>query len=78
MSVWWGRCREGVVYSVPKEVEWYSVWWGTYTEFVYSVPKEGVWCSVWWGTYREGVVYSVPKEVEWYKCVVGNVYGVRV
>ena len=34
--------------------------------------------SVWWGRCREGVVYSVPKEVEWYKCVVGNVYGVRV
>ena len=38
-----------VVYGVPKEVEWYSVWCGRYREVVYSVPKEVEWyeCVVW-------------------------------
>ena len=53
MSVWWGRCREGVVYSVPKEVEWYECVVGRYMEVMYGVPKEVEWyeCVV-------GKVYS--------------------
>jgi len=48
MSMWCGRYME-VVYSVPKEVAWYSVWCGRYREVVYSVPKEVEWyeCVVW-------------------------------
>ena len=37
------------MYSGPKEVEWYGVWWGRYKEMVYSGPNKEVFLS-------EGVV----------------------
>ena len=46
MGVWWGSYKK-LVYSVPKEVEWYGCTVGRYRELVYGVPKGVEWYSVW-------------------------------
>ena len=72
MSVWCGRYRK-VVYSVPKEVEWYCVSGGVGIWRCCMVyPRRWSGMSVWCGRYME-VVYGVPKEVKCCECVVWKV-----